>query len=279
MGSEALADAAIADSSLDALRAMMSMEPALEKRWSKGFHVTGSGVTLDRSGNVTGLDIGGGRLRRLSASEFTTPLSKSLLTLNLGATDLPLDSIKSIVASLRALQMLYLGGNGIGDGGVLALEGALGTSIRVLDLRYNDIGPEGCSVLSRIVGNHGNIKILHLEGNQISDDGAAALGQALSSPLCAVTELYLGDNGIGPTGASSLAGAMGSSSALVKLYLEGNQIGPKGAAVFSAALEGLNDVVGERVFRNLYVDNNGIGKVDMKRLANAINSETTIEEN
>lgn len=267
----------VAPSSLAALRSMMDSEPSLATKWANGWDEGGS-VTLDDDGNVVALDLGGRRLKKLAGSNFEA--LGSLLSLNLGGTDLPVGHIKGIVSSLHGLHHLYLGANGIGDKGVTDLADVLPSvpALKTLDLRYNDIGPDGCAALADGVSSHQNINFLHLEGNQLRDDGAATLGAAVSSSTNSIRELYLGDNKIESAGAVKLADAVGANISLVKLYLEGNNIGPEGAAAFSAQLEMLNGKGDAAVLKNLFVDNNNIGKESMKRLASALNSNTCVDE-
>jgi hypothetical protein len=55
--------------------------------------------------------------------------------------------------------------------------------------------------------------------------------------------------------------------------LEGSNIGLQGANAFSTVLEELD---GNTVLKNLFVDNNNIGKEGPKQLASALDSATTM---
>ena len=209
-----------------------------------------------------------------------------------------------------------MGGNSIGDESMDVVADIITMCPRLtrIDVRYNDIGPEGAKILSRAIveeastisggeggSSHSGLTVLHLEGNKISDEGCQHLGSALSNASGSISELYLGDNAIGPQGASYLARALETNNtSLEKLFLEGNRIGPEGASALSDALDRLWFMAKMEVeekeektaeeeeegrwenvsitLKHLYLDNNGVGKEGMKRLARALKSSTTIGE-
>jgi Leucine-rich repeat (LRR) protein len=254
-------------------------------------------VQFNEHGRVTLLNLGGKRLHRHglldpdSIAHFT-----ALQTLNLGGTDLPGHDTVQVLAAVASttLTTVYLGGNGLGNAGAALLASwmmAASTMSKLalvkLDLRYNDITGQGMTALCQTGFPHcPNLTILHLEGNRIGDDGCAALADCMRQPNnngdsttqpttpCRLEQLFLGANRIGPVGAAHLATVLNSSSVgLTKLYLEGNHIGADGAAAVRRALE---DTHHKSTLRNLYVDNNDIGKEESQRLAKALNNATVI---
>lgn len=290
--------------SLEAIQLITSTDATVAKKLPqtkqcpnkiKDWHDISNTVKIDdATGHITLLDLGaGGRIRKLPAEAFNK-LPK-LKTLNLGGTDLPIDSIIAVLRACPSLEHVYLGGNGIGSAGMKQLcEQVLmrNNIIEKLDVRYNDIGPDGCEALADLVFLSSSncssscgtrcscIRHLYLEGNDIGDRGAVALAKALKCyDQCKIQELFLGANKIGSTGAKALAESLGgvASSKLEKLYLEGNSIGPEGAKAFEGALNRLyagND--GEASLKKLFVDNNGIGKEGSEALGRALRSDSMI---
>ena len=81
---------------------------------------------------------------------------------------------------------------------------------------------------------------MELGGNNIGDEGAAALAQGLRNNT-ALTTLYLHDNDIGDDGAAALALTLRNNTALTTLKLQGNDIGATACTeVTNAAREGVS---------------------------------------
>jgi Ran GTPase-activating protein (RanGAP) involved in mRNA processing and transport len=170
-----------------------------------------------------------------------------------------------------------LGGNGLRDDGLQSVVSSNFLSnashLIKLDLRYNDITAKGMTTLCEALQTT-SIELLYLEGNQIQDEGVQALADLLVQKT-KIRELYLGANQISSNGAKALAQSLYQNKLVSKVYLEGNNIGLEGANAFSTVLE---DLKGDTALKNLYVDNNNIGKDGSKRLANALNSSTVIDD-
>ncbi|HYT94378.1 MAG TPA: TIGR02996 domain-containing protein [Gemmataceae bacterium] len=133
---------------------------------------------------------------------------------------------------LARLHVLDIRGNDIGPDGVRALAESVHTSnLTALNLRSADGGPEGAAALAaspylaRLTG-------LDLWENYIGDQGAAAL--AGSPQLTNLTELVLNENQIGPEGMTSLARSR-YLTRLTELYLYQNPIGDVGAEALAAS--------------------------------------------
>jgi hypothetical protein len=266
-------------------------------------------MQFDEQGRVTLLNLGGKRLHRGLDNDTTSSMANfsALQTLNLGGTDLPgPDTVHLLTAVAGTLTTVYLGGNGLGDDGAALLASWMASSsssttlttlaLVKLDLRYNNITGQGMTALCQTGFPHcTKLAILHLEGNQIGDDGCAALASCMvlrrqrhhmddtttasttppTTTSCRLEQLYLGANRIGPVGATHLAAMLRCEcSLLTKLYLEGNHIGGDGAAAFCQALE--DTANNTSVLQNLYVDNNDIGKEGSQRLTKALNNATVI---
>mmetsp|Transcript_55688 Transcript_55688/g.134964 ORF Transcript_55688/g.134964 Transcript_55688/m.134964 type:complete len:360 (+) Transcript_55688:33-1112(+) len=279
-------------------------------------------VKFDEDGFVSSLDLGGKRLYRgFPIPGKTAPTAtgnktrmvlppfdkfQRLKTLNLAGTDLPLNDTMKVLEMIQStIEVLFLGGNGLGVAGGKAiaswLSGLAGggggrSHLAKLDLRYNDLGDEGMTSLccdglmkmtgtgTEALGDCCNVRHLYVEGNDIGDSGVDALARLLNhqgnvsketagSESYGIREVYLGANKIRHVGAQSLASTLHTNKMISKIYLEGNQIGLQGANAFSEVLEQLN---GNTSLQQLFVDNNNIGKEGSKRLAQALNSGTSI---
>ena len=238
-------------------------------------------VHFDAQGRVSLLNLGGKRLHRGLANAAGIFAQFSALTaLNLGGTDLPAKDMKQILNIVApSLESLYVGGNGLGDGGATLIGSCLSEHqpphLLKVDLRYNDITGTGMSALCDGLKDCNSVIYLHMEGNQIGDAGCAALAKLLKTEQCRLEQVFLGANGIEAKGATALATAVETMPCLQKIYLEGNNIGLVGATAFAEALEQKN---GEAKLKHLFVDNNNIGKDGSKRLARALNSASAIPD-
>ena len=85
------------------------------------------------------------------------------------------------------------------------------------------------------------LKMLHLDGNQIGDEGCKALAVALGKEGAAprLEELDLSHNRIGDEGLTALANALGKGAAprLEKLSLDFNNIGREGLEALAVLLK------------------------------------------
>lgn len=257
-------------------------------------------IRFDDEGHVVSLDLGGRRLYKglpFEPAVFGTDSFPHLAALNLAGTDLPLTDILAILPCIEStIECLYLGGNALGSKGAEAIaasglfqsETTTASKLVKLDLRYNDIGCAGMEAISNALMKNTNtstdsVQYLYLEGNNIGDEGCAALSELLSSKSQTVTvpsssriqEVYLGANAIGPAGAECIASVLRVNKTISKIYLEGNTLGAQGATSFCQVLEELK---GDTGLKHLYVDNNNIGKELSNRLAKALQSDTAIED-
>jgi Ran GTPase-activating protein (RanGAP) involved in mRNA processing and transport len=275
----------VEESSLEGLRALAEaglLNDGGDDLCASWLQKTDERVAFNDGGKVTTLNLGGMRLRQgLPCNSVVFLGFEDLRSLNLGGTDLPIADIAAVLGYLGAIESLHLSGNGLGDDGAKQIAAWLETTkpkhLIKLDLRYNDIGGVGMEALCCQGLQHTNVAYWHMEGNNIGDDGCAALSKGLLLPDFKLQELFLGANQIGPDGAIHLAAALknNNNSLLSKLYLEGNHIGHTGATAMAEALESLD---GTATLKNLFMDNNNIGKEGSERLAKALNSATAIPD-
>ena len=233
-------------------------------------------VGFDESGKLVLLNLGNKRLRLGLPLDPTVTFS-ALQTLNLGGTDLPpQDTVRILTDVAGTIEHLYLGGNMLNNVGAALLGTWLSTMkpkcLVHLDVRFNDIGPEGADALCQGLEANPTVVRLYLEGNVLGDAGASYVARFLRVPDCPVQQLFLGANQIGPVGAMHLASVLTTNKTLTKLYLEGNSILEGGADAFTKALNECEFTA----LKHLFCDNNNIGKEGSQRLAKALNSDTLI---
>lgn len=123
---------------------------------------------------------------------------------------------------LAALRTLRLGGNRLTAASIAHLMDApWSPDLTALELDHNDrIGPQGAQLLGRAYV-FANIKILHLAGCRIADDGALGLAEPRSQWL--LEELDLRNNGIGAVGLRAMVRG-GMFDSLTRLELAGNPL-------------------------------------------------------
>jgi len=227
--------------------------------------------------HINTLSLGGQRLRSFVPTPHFKTLMEHVVTLDLGNTDLSCHHLLQMLSYNQNLTLrnLHLAGFGVGqdlNAWEVVVQLFQSMNIHLLDLRYNDLGCNGASILCSYLQNPSCLcRILHLEGNALQDEGAKRLLPETS--MVGLQELYLGHNQIGPDGAFAIAEALPNLPQLTKLYMDGNEIGSSGASAFRMALEAMGEA---KVLEKLYVDNNGVGKEEAIALGAALNSATVI---
>ena len=147
--------------------------------------------------------------------------------------------VRKIESEDSSLTSVELRNAGIDDSGAGKLAHALQINTVVTDLvlNCNDITDQGARALGSLLeGSTSSLRRLSLRDNPIGDGGASALAAALrTNPH--MTALSLPFCGVSDEGAAALAGALRSPTcALVELHLNGNQISDVGAKQLAAAL-------------------------------------------
>jgi hypothetical protein len=94
------------------------------------------------------------------------------------------------------------------------------------------------AALRRLAAGDSTLDKLHLYSNNIGDDGARALAEALRHTAAPLRQLYVYSNNIRDDGARALADALRHTAApLVAIFLYNNNIGDDGARALADALE------------------------------------------
>jgi len=128
-----------------------------------------------------------------------------------------------------------------------------------LDLSDNDLGDEGCAILSEVLKFNRSIHTLKLADNDISDVGLSEIVQSLRSNTT-LRHLNLSGNQISDQGVEALCNILPESS-LKTLDLSSNRIADGGAV--SVAMLLTSNIVG---LENVQLDNNRIGESGVTEL-------------
>jgi len=133
-----------------------------------------------------------------------------------------------------SLKVLDLSCNGIGNDGTWKLAPALKdlTNLESLLLSKNQIGDDGASEIGHQLPD--SLKILDMRDNDVADVGAEMVAAALVKSR--LERLMLANNKIGSPGATALSQVVVQSSSLIELDLNGNGIGDDGAAALAKSL-------------------------------------------
>ena len=212
---------------------------------------------LGLSGNMlfdTGVEA---LLQTLSPEVGATLNALGLASNGLGAPSaLALANALGEGGKLSGLLELKLGGNNLGDGGGVALARALrspGCQLHTLHLGFSAVGEAGGVAIAEAIGGVQStddapaasvdedaawlpLRSLQLQSNELRTNAAAALAQALRSPRCGLTSLWLGGNTLGASGAAAVADALCFSRSMRQLRLENTGLDDSSASGLAAAI-------------------------------------------
>ncbi|XAR61205.1 hypothetical protein NMG60_11034844 [Bertholletia excelsa] len=143
----------------------------------------------------------------------------------------PAVALGKALSGFSDLTELYLSYLNLEDEGSKALADALtksAPSLEVLDIAGNDITVEAVPALAACIAAKEFLTKLNLAENELKDDGAIMIAQALEDGHCQLTEVDLSMNSIRRAGARVLAQAVAGKPGLKLLNLNGNFISDKG---------------------------------------------------
>jgi len=175
--------------------------------------------------NISILDLGNNRLTDIGITELfkSFPKAQKLFELFASLLNITDETIRKITPSLEKsnLNKLYLGTNLISDIGVHKLCSGI-NKINYLHLNNNQVTDEGIEFLAQVLPSM-VIKVLNLHMNKITDQAMQILGEALSKNKEIFT-LDLSYNLMTKDGVLDLLMNIGNRSRLKKLNLQYNQI-------------------------------------------------------
>ena len=173
------------------------------------------------------------------AASLPHPHSK-LAKLNLSDNDIGDLGIAALAAELRHSKLtdLDVSSNRISVAGIADIASALPYSKQLVSLHLacNALGSGGAAILADVLP-HSGVTNLDLCFNNINDEGAVALTDALLHPQSKLTELLLDDSGIGDDGAIAIVNAL-SDAPLTCLRLSGGKMSDASAIAIANSLPG-----------------------------------------
>jgi len=177
---------------------------------------------------------------RVRMMSYALKYNTSLIELNLGCKNIGDEEAGMISDALKCnttLTTLNLESNYIGDEGAKMISDALkcNTTLTRLNLGDNDIGAEGAKMISDALKCNTTLTELYLWDNSIGACGAHAICEPLIYNT--MNELHLNGNNIGDEGAKMISDALKRNTALTLLDLSDNNIGDEGARMISDALK------------------------------------------
>ena len=138
-----------------------------------------------------------------------------------------------------------------------------------LDLAYNNFGPLGCFEICKLLKcSKSQLSWLNLIGNQLTDEAAKYLAEAINNNNCQLRTLILFANNISDIGAQHLAEAINNNNCQLRmLNLTANNISDIGAQHLAEAINNNNCQL-----RTLYLSHNNISHIGAQHLVEAINN-------
>ena len=138
-----------------------------------------------------------------------------------------------------------------------------------LDLSYNFFGPLGCLEICKLLKcRESQLSWLNLTRNQLTDEAAKYLAEAINNNNCQLRTLNLTANNISDIGAQHLAEAINNNNCQLRtLYLSHNNISDIGAENLAEAINNNNCQL-----HTLDFSHNKISDIGVQHLAEAINN-------
>ncbi|XP_066026766.1 NACHT, LRR and PYD domains-containing protein 12-like isoform X2 [Pocillopora verrucosa] len=138
-----------------------------------------------------------------------------------------------------------------------------------LGLAFNNFGPLGCFEICKLLKcSKSQLSWLDLRGNQLTDEAAKYLADAINNNNCQLRTLNLARNNISHVGAQHLAEAINNNNCQLRsLDLRANNISHIGAQHLAEAINNNNCQL-----RTLILRANNISHIGAQHLADAINN-------
>lgn len=139
------------------------------------------------------------------------------------------------------LKMLNLSHNAIGRAGCAQIARFLGVSMSLMHLDLShallDTGGEALAPLTTAIECHPSLQVVNLSHNKIGETGGLLIGDMITQPSCAITELDISWNQICRRGAVAIGMALRTNTALRSLKLAMNRYGDDGGEQLAAAMD------------------------------------------
>ncbi|MFF7284800.1 leucine-rich repeat domain-containing protein [Streptomyces griseorubiginosus] len=159
----------------------------------------------------------------------------------LGTDALGDDGAAAVARAGTGVETLYLGCNGVTEGGACRIADQLRASPQVVTgvwLKRNPLGAGGGRAAAELIDAAHSLRTLDLVQTGLDATGAAVLADALSAAAehgRRIERLFVGGNPLGEAGAAALAEVV-AAGAVDELYVSAAKLGDAGALRLAAAL-------------------------------------------
>lgn len=181
--------------------------------------------------------------------------------------------MKQFNFSANGLQSIKIGGNRIGDRGMITLAGVLANDgvIRILDVSSTGFGESGAVAVGGMLENTSSLEWLSMEWNLIgSGKGAKAIGAGLASSFT-LKCLDVSSCSLGDKGGSYIASALADNELLEELDLGSNRLSRDTAEVLADALRK------NGTLKSLTLENNPLGYEGAGQIVKAMMVNTVLD--
>lgn len=151
------------------------------------------------------------------------------------------------------------------------LKSEMGDGKKKWILSDSNITNAECIIIAYAMHTNMTLESLHLGNNEIGDQGASQLGEALLINT-ALKEINISDNVIDDIGASAIATSLKKNHTLKVLWLRSNTIGNIGAVAVAEAIK-VN-----KTLSDIYLNQNKIGNIGAKEILKALAKNTTLRK-
>lgn len=153
---------------------------------------------------------------------------------------------------------------------ILADGVAMCPSVRKLHFGYNNFKDKGMLDLGTALCSNSSVKVVELDGNELTAKGLVTFGPALAMPECKLEYLYLAYNSLGAEGAALLAEGLMNNNSVTRLFLAETAMGDVGFTKLAEVL------ATNTVLRHLNCESNGIGPAGAEGAATPLGINSTL---
>ena len=266
-------------------------------------NITMQAIPIDINQNLNTVlsiaKLGEQKLSQLDVTNLIFSLSsiiKALKVLDLGYNNINNEAAVELATALNCnnvLEQLWLRGNVLGADGAAVILTSLQniTTLRVLDLSYNNISSRSANGIAAVINSNHFLEQLWLDGNMLTTIGVVIIASALKKHSN-LTLLSLSNNEISEDAAEEISAIVNSNNSLGGLLLNNNQLQfmclsqitkPHGGVQFLHILELSNNFINATAadelgvtlsscicLKELYLGNNNLGTTGVVKIFQAV---------
>ena len=170
------------------------------------------------------------------------------------------------------LQSVSVRGRNLGsvECDVIAEMLTVNTTVRHLNLSFNEVGSEGADKICKMLGHNKTLTYLDLSGNKLGSEGADKICKMLRHNKT-LTDLNLSANELGSEGAEKICEMLGHNNTLANLHLSANELGNEGADKICKMLRH------NKTLTHLNLSNNKLGSEGAEKICEALYKNKTLQ--